>query len=104
VLCLVAAPGCLLAAGSALALVLAAFGRHPMWPDVAVNLSEAAATRNEAEVVRLIGAGENPNESREVRAGLLFDRDEVPSALDELRPHGVVPQCDDVVPPWRDEE
>jgi hypothetical protein len=69
----VAAPGVVLAAGMAIALALGLFGNHPMWPDDRLNLSEAAAARDEAEVTWLIGYGEDPNVARSVRAGLLFD-------------------------------
>jgi len=68
-----AAPGCLLAAASVVALTLAAFDRHPMWPHQASNLAEAAAVRDEAEVVRLIEQGEDPNARYAVQPGLLFD-------------------------------
>ncbi|MSO82609.1 MAG: hypothetical protein EXQ53_04865 [Acidobacteria bacterium] len=68
-----AAPGSLLTAGLGVALVLAAFGRHPMWPYEPVNLSEAAAVRDEAEIVRLVERGEDPDAARNVRAGLLLD-------------------------------
>jgi|SRR5215510_6417480 len=68
-----AAPACVLAAGLAVALLLGAVGRHPMWPHRELNLSEAAAVRDEAEVVRLIEYGEDPNGRREIRPGLLFD-------------------------------
>ena len=68
---MLAAPGCLLAIGLAVALGLAAFGRHPMWPHEQANLSEAAAIRDVAEIVRLIERGDNPNAARNIRAGLL---------------------------------
>src|SRR5688500_4931932 len=70
----VALPGCLLAAATVVALTLAAFGEHPMWPHEDVNLAEAAGVREEAEVVRLIEQGQNPNASYPVRSGLLFER------------------------------
>jgi hypothetical protein len=70
----VAIPGCLLAAASLVALMLAAFGEYPMWPYEAVNLAEAAGVREEAEVARLIERGQDPNASYPVRAGLLFER------------------------------
>jgi hypothetical protein len=66
-----AAPGSLLAAVSAAALMTAVFGAHPMWPHEALNLSEAAALNDEGQVAMLIGAGEDPDAPREVRAGLL---------------------------------
>lgn len=68
-----AAPGCLLAAVSAVALILAAFDRHPMWPHQPVNLAEAAGVRDEAEVVRLIEQGYDPNVRYAIRPGLIFD-------------------------------
>src|SRR6188474_3471766 len=70
----VAMPGCLLAAASLAALMLAAFGEYPMWPHEDVNLAEAAGVREEAEVARLIERGQDPNASYPVRAGLLFER------------------------------
>jgi hypothetical protein len=42
-----------------------------LWPSDNVTLSEAAATRNNAEAVRLIGSGANPNQPSHVRDGLL---------------------------------
>ena len=72
---MLAAPGSPLTAALAVALVLAAFGRHPMWPDEPVNLtlSEAAAVRDSGEIVRLVERGENPDAARNVRPGLLLD-------------------------------
>lgn len=70
----VALPGCLLAAASVVALTMAAFGEHPMWPHEDVNLAEAAGVREEAEVTRLIEQGQDPNASYPVRTGLLFER------------------------------
>jgi hypothetical protein len=66
-----AVPACLLAIAFAVALTLAMLGRHPLWPRETLNLSEAAGVDDEAEVVRLIEHGEDPNVSRQVRAGLL---------------------------------
>ena len=68
-----AAPGCLLAAASAVALILAALDRHPMWPHQPTNLAEAAGVRDEAEVVRLIQQGDDPNVRYPIRPGLIFD-------------------------------
>jgi len=76
-----AIPGCLLAAASLVALMLAAFGEYPMWPHKEVNLAEAAAVREEAEVTRLIEQGQNPNIRYAVRPGLLFER---PASLTPL--------------------
>ena len=69
-----AAPAVVVTAGLTLALVFGVFGRHPMWPDDGLNLSEAAATSDEADVVRLIERGEDPNIRRDIRPGVLFDR------------------------------
>jgi hypothetical protein len=70
----VGAPGCLLAAAALVALTMAAFGEHPMWPHDEVNLAEAAGVREEAEVARLIEQGQDPNARYPVRPGLLFER------------------------------
>ena len=42
-----------------------------LWPSDEVTLSEAVATRNNAEAVRLIERGANPNQPSPVRDGLL---------------------------------
>jgi hypothetical protein len=42
-----------------------------LWPPDEVTLSEAVATRNNAEALRLIRLGANPNEASRVRGGLL---------------------------------
>jgi hypothetical protein len=46
------------------------FGRG-LWPPDQVTLAEAIATRNNAEALRLITLGANPNERSRVRDGLL---------------------------------
>jgi hypothetical protein len=66
-----ATPGCLVLAGLAAGLVLTPFDRHPLWPRQQLNLSEAAAVRDSAEIVRLIESSEDPNAVRDVRPGLL---------------------------------
>jgi hypothetical protein len=58
-------------AGLTAGLVLAPFDRHPFWPRQQLNLSEAAAVRDAAEIVRLIESSEDPNAARGVRPGLL---------------------------------
>ena len=68
-----AAPGCLVVAGMMAGLVLAPFDRHPIWPRQELNLSEAAAVRDVAEIVRLIESSENPDAARDVRPGFLAD-------------------------------
>jgi hypothetical protein len=42
-----------------------------LWPPDDVTLSEAVATRNNAEAIRLIERGANPNQPSPVRDGLL---------------------------------
>jgi hypothetical protein len=42
-----------------------------LWPPDEVTLAEAVATRNNAEAVRLIESGANPNQPGHVRDGLL---------------------------------
>jgi len=42
-----------------------------LWPPDEVTLSEAIATRNNAEALRLIRLGADPNQPSRVRAGLL---------------------------------
>jgi hypothetical protein len=71
---IVALPGCLLAAASVVALTMAAVDQPPMWPYDAHTLAEAAGARDEAEVVRLIEHGEDPNVRYFVRSGLVLER------------------------------
>jgi hypothetical protein len=69
-----AVPGCILVAWSLVSVAMAAFGQPPMWPHEAYTLAEAAGARDEAEVVRLIERGEDPNGRYSVRAGLVLER------------------------------
>jgi ankyrin repeat protein len=66
-----ALPPAMLIGFTAVALVLAFAGRHPMWPISHPNLTEAAATRDAATVMLLIREGDDPNVARPVRAGIL---------------------------------
>jgi len=66
-----AVPGCLVTAGLIAWLALTPFDRHPMWMRPELNLSEAAAVRDLGEIVRLIGASENPDAPRDIRPGFL---------------------------------
>ena len=67
---LIAAPCIVLASISAWwTLGLAAGGG--LWPSDDVTLAEAVATRNNAEALRLIQRGEDPNRAGRVRDGLL---------------------------------
>ena len=63
----VAIPGCVVAAACMATLVLAPFERSLFWPVVSLNISEAAAMRDVAEVVRRVERGENVNESHPIR-------------------------------------
>jgi hypothetical protein len=54
---------------------MAIFGHDPMWAHQPLSLAEAAGVREEAEVVRLIEGGHDPNRRYSVRAGLIFDDD-----------------------------
>ena len=64
-------PAVIVAGLDAAGLMMAAVGDHPRWPNTHLNLSEAAAVRDQAEVVRLIEGGDTPNARRPVRPGLL---------------------------------
>jgi hypothetical protein len=65
-------PGLALAVLSALWLVMAgANAGHPFWRSVPVNVAEAAALRDAAEVARLVEAGADPNRTYSVRPGLV---------------------------------
>lgn len=68
---LVALPAILLAAATVVFLGLAAVGRDPFWAYESVTLSEAVASGDAGEVVRLLAAGHDPNGRYAVKAGLL---------------------------------
>lgn len=70
----------MLIAATAIMLAGLPFGVDPLWRVEALTLSEAAALRDTAEVVRLIDRGEDPNRISRVRPDILGD-----NAL-ELRP------------------
>jgi hypothetical protein len=72
-LALVAVPPALLGVLTAGMLLRAAVGTHPFWHAEPLNLSEAAAVRDQATVVQLMRLGEDPFERRDVRADLLFN-------------------------------
>ena len=48
-----------------------------LWPPDRVTLAEAVATRNNAEALRLIAHGSNPNQRERVRDGLLVNGHDV---------------------------
>ena len=64
-------PGLLLILATAVMLVGLPFGLDPLWRVEPLTLAEAAALRDNGEVVRLIDAGEDPNKAGTVRAELL---------------------------------
>ncbi len=70
-----AVPGFVLAILSVVALVMAVFGRYPMWPHDELTLAEAAGTREEAEVTRLIEQGQDLDARYTVRSGLVLERE-----------------------------
>ena len=53
--------------------LLAPFGLNFLWPRHELNVSEAAAARDEAQVVRFLEAGGNADVRWNVRAGLVSD-------------------------------
>jgi hypothetical protein len=70
-----ALPGLLLAAGTLVMLAALGGGIDPLWHTESVTLAEAAALEDNAEVVRLIGLGENVNGASRVRPNVLADRE-----------------------------
>ena len=66
-----AAPGVLFVALTLVLVVGPAFGFDPLWQPVSVTLPEAAARRDDAEIVRLIQHGADPNAAGTVRAGFI---------------------------------
>jgi len=69
-----AIPGCCVIAALAAGLALVPWGRHPLWRHPRLNLAEAAGVRDAGEIVRLIDAGSDPNEIRQIRGGLLTEQ------------------------------
>ena len=69
-----AVPGTVLAILSVVALTMGVFGEYPMWSHTELTLAEAAGSREEAEVTRLIEQGQDPNTRYPVRAGLVLER------------------------------
>jgi len=64
-------PGALLILATAVMLLGLPFGIDPLWRVEPLTLAEAAALRDNGEVMRLIAAGEDPNKAGTVRAELL---------------------------------
>ena len=70
----VALPGACLLIVTAALLLGEAVGYTRLWPTRTINLAEAATLRDEAEVMRLLGQGADPNVRYRIRRG--FSRDE----------------------------
>lgn len=100
----VALPTLCLALAALYTVVAGILGVHPLWRSPELNMSEAAAMRDPATVVRMLRDGADEGLRREVRRGLLFDesvsltpleaaiaarRSEIASLLIARRPLGV---------------
>lgn len=70
----IAVPGGALAMVSLALLMSTAMHRGPLWSDRAINVSEAAATRDRATMMRLIDEGSDPAKAYPVAAGILSDQ------------------------------
>lgn len=68
-----ALPGLIVAAACGLSVILAMLGVDTLWPRTELNLAEAAAMRDAAEVTRLIERGDSLTASWPVRAGLVSE-------------------------------
>lgn len=77
-----ALPGTLLILATAVMLFGLPFGIDPLWRVEPLTLAEAAALRDNGEVVRLIHAGEDPNKAGPVRAELLRNDAQVVTPLE----------------------
>jgi hypothetical protein len=70
-MCALGLPGLLLIAATTAMLIGLPFGVDPLWAVEPVTLSEAAALRDNGEVVRLIDSGEDVNGTSAVRPDIL---------------------------------
>ena len=70
----IAIPGGALALTSLVLLVAAAVHRGPLWSDRPINVSEAAATRDRATMIRLIDEGSDPTKAYPVPPGIVSAR------------------------------
>ena len=70
----IAVPAAALAMASLTLVVMTASHRGPLWSDRTINVSEAAASRDRATMIRLIDEGSDPAKAYPVAAGVLFDR------------------------------
>lgn len=64
-------PGLMVASACGISVLLAMVGVDTLWPRTELNLAEAAAVRDAAEVVRLMERGDSLVTSWPVRAGLV---------------------------------
>ena len=79
VLCL---PGAVLIVATAAMLLGLPFGADPLWRVEPLTLPEAAALRDNGEVVRLIDLGEDPNKAGPVRPNFLRNDAQVVTPLE----------------------
>lgn len=68
----VAVPPLVMFAATVFVLAAALVGVHPLWPETPMNLAEAAALKDPADVIRLIQKGRNPDERLPVRPRVLL--------------------------------
>ena len=73
-MCALGLPGVLLIAATTAMLFGLPFGADPLWAVEPITLSEAAALRDNGEVVRLIESGEDVNGASKVRSDILSAR------------------------------
>jgi hypothetical protein len=75
-------PGAFLVVATAAMLVGLPFGADPLWQVEPLTLPEAAALRDNGEVVRLIDLGEDPNNAGPVRPNFLRNDAQVVTPLE----------------------
>jgi hypothetical protein len=80
--CALALPGAVLILATAVMLLGLPFGVDPLWQVETLTLPEAAALRDNGEVVRLIDLGEDPNRAGPVRQNFLRDAAQVVTPLE----------------------
>ena len=75
-------PGALLIVATVAMFTALPFGVDPLWYVEPVTLPEAAALRDDGEVMRLIGLGADPNEAGTVRAGFAHNEAQMLTPLE----------------------
>ena len=75
-------PGALLVAVTVAMFAALPFGIDPVWHVEPLTLPEAAALRDNGEVMRLIGLGADPNEADTVRAGFAHNEAQILTPLE----------------------